>query len=611
LTTLGKTDAAITQLDQVGRIREIPDPENRAEQIAQDYTSLSFFQREKTLIVANTNQEAATITRKIREKLKAEGTLGYEEVATRLKAKNLSQVQSSFSHYYGEGDVIIPTRSYRGQNLEKGKAYYVTAIEDNQLKLKDISGNEVTANPMKFRKSVYTQEPIALAVGDKLRWTKNDQELKRRNGEEFTVTALEGNIATIEGKNGKRDRLHLQEPLHVNQALVSTTYASQGQTAENVLIAADHRTANQENFYVAISRAKTGLQIYAEDKEQLREKALVSQAKENPLEVVPKNHPEPRYDPEPQTPQPSPEQEGAAIGKRIAARFESRRKKAQPNRGAARQTRTPPAAEFSDPQQQTGSSGNQTSSTRRSNQEPDRATANSAKAFPGLNQDTDRFIEQLQSDAEAVGERRQTGRNVSQPTEPANPSTRAADRQLSQNLDTLTRSNASWEQPTQGGIESNEPDQQRSRTTDQQLSERLTALARGSTNGKSDSQQRINRNWEAVTNTCHSLENLEEKSPEQLWHQYKQEINSRSPVDLTRKVAIQALRDGYSPEDVVKVLAHDPHIQQVKKQQGTEKANNHIQQILRNAQDQVAKHQPQVRQQTQQRKQQRDDELTL
>jgi len=82
-------------------------------------------------------------------------------------------------------------------------------------------------------------------------------------------------------------------------------------------------------------------------------------------------------------------------------------------------------------------------------------------------------------------------------------------------------------------------------------------------------------------------------------------------VDLTRKVAIQALRDGYSPEDVVKVLAHDPHVQQVRKQQGIEKANTHIQQILRNAQDQVAKHQPQVRQQTQQRKQPRDDELTL
>ncbi|MEL6856588.1 MAG: helicase C-terminal domain-containing protein, partial [Cyanobacteria bacterium J06607_13] len=67
--------------------------------------------------------------------------------------------------------------------------------------------------------------------------------------------------------------------------LVSTTYGSQGKTADQVLVAVD-RTISKEGLYVAVSRAKQKLSLYTADKEQLFKRAERSSAKENPSDVL-------------------------------------------------------------------------------------------------------------------------------------------------------------------------------------------------------------------------------------------------------------------------------------------------------------------------------------
>lgn len=109
----------------------------------------------------------------------------------------------------------------------------------------------------------------------------------RRNGQEFVVSGISGNTATITYSSGETDTFNLIEPLHLDYALVSTTYSSQGKTAERVLISVSaNPTVSQESFYVAISRAKTDLKLYAQDQADLLERASQSRAKENPLELL-------------------------------------------------------------------------------------------------------------------------------------------------------------------------------------------------------------------------------------------------------------------------------------------------------------------------------------
>ncbi|MEO1134930.1 MAG: hypothetical protein AAFX40_19800, partial [Cyanobacteria bacterium J06639_1] len=131
----------------------------------------------------------------------------------------------------------------------------------------------------------FAREPIEIAPGDMLRWTKNDRDLGHRNGQQFWVESIEDDIARVQYANGRFEAIDLSRPQHFDYALVSTTYAAQGKTAERVLMAAD-RTASKESFYVAVSRVKRELKIYAADLDQLATLAEQSRANQNPVELL-------------------------------------------------------------------------------------------------------------------------------------------------------------------------------------------------------------------------------------------------------------------------------------------------------------------------------------
>lgn len=123
--------------------------------------------------------------------------------------------------------------------------------------------------------------------GDRLRWTKNDRQLGRRNGQEFVVKAIAGYNAQIQYlESGQTEFINLQQAQHLDYAIISTTYSSQGKTTDRVLIAADN-IIGQESFYVAVSRARYELKLYTEDKDNLLALAQSSRAKENAL-VLPR-----------------------------------------------------------------------------------------------------------------------------------------------------------------------------------------------------------------------------------------------------------------------------------------------------------------------------------
>ncbi|WP_121971128.1 hypothetical protein [Leptolyngbya sp. BC1307] len=72
---------------------------------------------------------------------------------------------------------------------------------------------------------------------------------------------------------------------YLDYALVSTTYSSQGKTADQVLADIDS-TLSKEGLYVAVSRAKSDLKLYTADKPLLYKRAGRSAAKENPSDYL-------------------------------------------------------------------------------------------------------------------------------------------------------------------------------------------------------------------------------------------------------------------------------------------------------------------------------------
>ena len=102
----------------------------------------------------------------------------------------------------------------------------------------------------------------------------------------FIVNQIEadGNAEIITA-DGKIVHSNLSGNQYVDSAWVSTTYSSQGKTANRVLVLLGE-TTHREAFYVAISRAKQALTLYTVGREELMRLAQASRAKENVSDYV-------------------------------------------------------------------------------------------------------------------------------------------------------------------------------------------------------------------------------------------------------------------------------------------------------------------------------------
>ena len=242
----GRVEDGFARLDEIGCIQTVA-PDEMVNALANEYMSASPEQRAKTLVLANTNAERLALTQAIRDQLKVEGSLGHEAYITQLQARNFTTVQMRYTHNFEIGDVVMPTRSYKRRGLEKGELYEVIGKANDSLTLKAPDGRHLQVDTG-FDKAVYQPQQIEIAVGDRLRWTKNDRHQERRNGQEFIVTAIDGQTATIEyDSGGHSETIDLTKAQHLDYALVSTTYSSQGKTADRVLMATDY-TIGQQSF---------------------------------------------------------------------------------------------------------------------------------------------------------------------------------------------------------------------------------------------------------------------------------------------------------------------------------------------------------------------------
>ncbi|HEY9817242.1 MAG TPA: hypothetical protein V6D20_15790 [Candidatus Obscuribacterales bacterium] len=65
-------------------------------------------ERQKTLLLAGTDQKRSATTQLVREDLKAEGALGQSLMVKRLKARDLTETQAGYAHHFQPGNVLIP-----------------------------------------------------------------------------------------------------------------------------------------------------------------------------------------------------------------------------------------------------------------------------------------------------------------------------------------------------------------------------------------------------------------------------------------------------------------------------------------------------------------------
>nr|MDJ0705333.1 AAA family ATPase [Leptolyngbyaceae cyanobacterium MO_188.B28] len=273
----GQIAEGIQLLEQTDCLKELAEAEERSQRVAQDYLTLPAEERAKTLVLTGTNHERLELTQKIRTGLQAEGLLGADKFTLKgLRRKDLTTAQASYVTVYAPGDVLVPIQDYRKQGLLRGEQYTVLAVDkdSHQLALETPSGSVMSVDPALCpRKTVYATQVIPIAIDDNLRWTRNNPKTGVRNGQTFVVKRIDADgKAEIVNAEGKARRISLNGKQYMDYGWVSTTYSSQGKTADRVLARGnpgEHRTvkppgSGRAGFEQGFEELATALEPYLE-----------------------------------------------------------------------------------------------------------------------------------------------------------------------------------------------------------------------------------------------------------------------------------------------------------------------------------------------------------
>ncbi len=287
----GEISESLAILERRGNIREVAVIEQRRKQIAREYVA-AHQSGERVLVVSPANEERRELNKAIRAGLIARGhvaPLGRE--LTILVNRGLSGPQRAVAYHYEEGDVIRFTRGSKQFAFDKGEYARVEAVDRdaNMLSVKTAHGRRIEYNPVRlFGVEVFREEQRVLARGDRIQFRSPDRSLGVANGDFATITALDHRRAFMRLDNGRKFSAALDRLGHIDHGYASTSHSAQGATVDRVIVYIDTglslELVNRKQFYVSISRARTSITIYTDDRDRLgqtinrcREKSMALQ----------------------------------------------------------------------------------------------------------------------------------------------------------------------------------------------------------------------------------------------------------------------------------------------------------------------------------------------
>jgi conjugative relaxase-like TrwC/TraI family protein len=274
-------EAGLDALERMGAFCEIANQAERERALAKDYVD-ACERGEIVQVICPTHKEGRSLTRAIRQELKARGELGEGRNCHILRNLSWTEAQKRDGRSYSPGlivEVNRPTKGFAiGERLE-----VVQAGEDKVLARGREGLQEIPlSHPGAF--NVFEREAIEICVGDKIRITANGRSADENpltNGKCYRVQSI-----TREGELRLDNGWYLDgSHAHIDHGYVTTSHVAQSKTVERVFVlqsaelSAGATDANQ--FYVSISRGRKGVKIYTDDIELLREN--VSRVRERPM----------------------------------------------------------------------------------------------------------------------------------------------------------------------------------------------------------------------------------------------------------------------------------------------------------------------------------------
>src|ERR1700730_6305696 len=291
LLATGQVSAALDSLQQQGRVKEIPNAEERVRAIAKSYVESP----QNTLIVSPDNASRRELNVAVRQELKAPGAVAPEDRNFRVlvQRQDMTGAERSWASHYGIDDVVRYTRGSKAIGIEAAAYASVVAINPsaNELTVKKANGELAAYDPRRLAGvSVYREIERELSVGDRVQFTAPDKSLGVANRDLATIESIhpDGRLSA-RLDNNRQFEFNASEHRHFDHGYAVTSHSSQGLTAERVLVHADtsvHPDLLNSRFgYVSISRASHEATLFTDNLAKLGPQLAADVSKTSALEI--------------------------------------------------------------------------------------------------------------------------------------------------------------------------------------------------------------------------------------------------------------------------------------------------------------------------------------
>jgi conjugative relaxase-like TrwC/TraI family protein len=291
LLATGQVSAALSALQEQGRVKEIPNAEERVRTIAKSYVNSP----ENTLIVSPDNASRRELNVAVREELKATGSLGPEDHTFRVlvQRQDMTGAERSWASHYEINDVVRYARGSKAIGI--GSAAYATVVainpSANQLTVEKTKHELATYDPRRLTGvSIYQEIDRQFSVGDRIQFTAPDKSLGVANRDLAVIEAIhpDGRLSARLDSN-RQIEFNPNEHRHFDHGYAVTSHSSQGLTAERVLVHADTSVhpdlLNSRFAYVSISRASHQATLFTDDMAKLGPQLGADVSKTSALEI--------------------------------------------------------------------------------------------------------------------------------------------------------------------------------------------------------------------------------------------------------------------------------------------------------------------------------------
>ena len=283
---------AVDSLQNQGRVVEIADEGKRLLEIATTYCK----RPENTLVISPANQERGRINALIHRQLQRDVKVSFahRQMMVYVNRQEMTGTERTFANaYVADEDLIRYNRASKVYGFSVGDYARVTATnhEKNEITVQRSDGEEITYNPARLSGvNVYRESNRMFAEGDRIQFSAPLAEHRIANGELGTIEQMKDEQFTVALDSGREISFEPDKFRHLDHGYAVTSYSSQSQTVDRVLVNADANESdlllNQRMGYVAISRAREEAMIFTNSADQLRAALGRSADKEMALEAL-------------------------------------------------------------------------------------------------------------------------------------------------------------------------------------------------------------------------------------------------------------------------------------------------------------------------------------